>query len=181
MSKDQIDETSFIEENKERIELLGKRIIEAFGKVEQPVWENIALHECEECRGVRKDFVNVKWSKAGDELLEANYDKLPLFSPAAFQYFLPAYLLYTLKNFDDNFSEVCEFTLFALTPDKNWKEENGEISSYWIDKFAAFTVEQMACIYGVLELAGQNPIYQSQTTSIERAFDRLRVIKSASE
>lgn len=173
------DKISFVDENRKQIESLKKEIIEAFGKVGMPGWDNIALHECEECRGVQKSFINVKWQKAGDELLEANYDKIPLFSPAAFHYFLPAYLLYTLRNFDDEFSEVCEFTLYALTPGKSWRGESGEISSYWIEKFRPFTERQMNAVYSFLELARQNPIYENQITSIERSFDRLRVIKSA--
>lgn len=174
------DEISFLQENKEKIEYLKDEIVKAFGETEQPAKENIALHECEECRGVRKDFANVKWQDASDKLLENNYDKIPLFSPDAFIYFLPAYLLYTLTNFDDEFSEVCEFTLYAVTPDENWKDEDGNISSYWIDKFSSFTFAQMNSIYQFLVLAKQNPIYRyTDANSIEKAFDRLREIKSA--
>ncbi len=120
---------SFVEENREIIDHLKSEIVKAFAEVEQPPKDNIALHECEECRGVRSDFAKVKWRETSSELLERNYDKIPLFSPAAFNYFLPAYLLYTLNNFDDELSDVCDFTLYALTPDKSWKDENGNISS----------------------------------------------------
>ena len=151
-------------------------------EIEQPAKDNIALHQCEECRGVRKDFANVNWQEVSSELLENNYDKIPLFSPQAFNYFLPGYLLYTLNRFDYEYSEVCEFTLYAVTPDKVWKKENGEISSYWIEKLRLFTFAQMNCIYQFLELARQNPIYKyTDMTSIERAFNRLKEIKAASE
>jgi len=119
------DELSFSEVNKKQIESLKSSVIQAFGEVESPAKENIVEHECEECCGVRKDFTELKWQKASNELLENNYDKIPLFSPTAFNYFLPAYLLYTLRNFDDDFSDVCDFTLYALTPGKTWKDENG--------------------------------------------------------
>lgn len=175
------DEISFSEENKKQIETLKSKIKSAFSQTKQPAWDNIALHECEECLGVRKDFVNVNWQKASDELLEKNYDKLPLFSPDAFKYFLPAFLLYTLRNFDEDFSEVCEFTLYAITPGKSWKDDNGQISSYWVEKFSAFTEEQMNTIYEFLTLAEQNPIYTNDKTSIQRSFERLKAIKSASE
>ncbi len=176
------NENSFIKENKEKIEYLKNEITKAFSETEQPVKNNIALHECEECCGVRKDFACVKWQDASNKLLENNYDKIPLFSPEAFNYFLPAYLLYTLNNFYDEFSEVCEFTLYALTPDKSWKNENGDISSHWIEKFSLFTFAQMSSIYQFLALAKENPIYRyNDANSIERAFDRLREIKAASK
>ncbi len=176
------NKVSFIEENKEIIEHLKNEIIKAFSETERPAKDNIALHECEECRGVRKDFANIRWQEVSNKLLENNYDKIPLFSPTAFNYFLPAYLLYTLNDFDNEFSEVCEFTLYALTPDKNWKNENGDISSCWIEKFSSFTFVQMNSIYQFLALAKQNPIYRySDASSIEKAFDRLRQIKAASE
>lgn len=176
------NETSFIEENKKKIEHLKNEIIKAFSETEQPAKDNIALHECEECRSVRKEFANVKWQEASNKLLENNFGQIPLFSPQAFNYFLPAYLLYTLNNFDDKFSKVCEFTLYALTPNKTWKNENGDISSYWIEKFSLFTFAQMNCIYEFLTLAKQNPIYTyNDANSIERAFNRLREIKAAGE
>jgi len=175
------DEISFVEENKETIEHLKSEIIKAFAEAEQPAKDNIALHECEECRGVRKDFANVKWQEASNKLLEDNFGQISLFSPQAFNYFLPAYLLYTLNNFDDGFLGVCEYTLYALTPDKSWKNENGDVSSYWTEKFNLFTFAQMNCIYQFLALAKQNPAYKNDTKSIEKAFDRLKEIKTASE
>lgn len=173
-------EISFTEKNKEKVEYLKKEIFRNFSEVEQPDENKIALHECEECRGVRKDFADVKWQEASNQLLEKNYDKLPLFTPQAFNCFLPAFLIYTLNNFDDSFSEVCKFTLYALTPGKSWKDKNGKISNYYIQQFAPFTFTQMDVIYQFLVLAKENPMYMTDITTIERSFDRLKGIKSAS-
>ena len=175
-------EISFTEKNKEKVKYLKKEIFRYFSEVEQPDENKIALHECEECRGVRKDFADIKWQEARTELLEKNYDKLPLFTPQAFNYFLPAFLIYTLNNFDDSFSEVLRmlFTLYALTPGKSWKDKNGKISNYYIQQFALFTFTQMNVIYQFLVLAKENPMYMNDITSIERSFDRLKAIKSAS-
>ncbi len=177
-----MDEITFIKENTEKIEHLKSEIFKSFSEVMPPEKDDIAPHECEECKGVRKDFADIKWQKASNSLLEANYDKIPLFSPQAFNYFLSAYLLYTLNNFSDEHSEVCEFTLYAVIPDKDWKNSDGNVSDYWVEKFRPFTFAQMNCIYQFLELAGQNPIYRyNEISSIERAFDRLKEIKAAGE
>jgi hypothetical protein len=173
------DEISFSEVNKKEIESLRNTIIEAFCETQPPAKDDLVEHECEECRGVRKAFINIKWQNASDKLLEDNYDKIPLFTPLAFNYFLPAFLLYALGNADDEFSETSDFTLYALTPGKNWKDENGRISAYWIEKFRFFTDAQMNAVYRFLELAGRNPAYADQITSIERAFDRLKAIRAA--
>lgn len=175
------DEISFVEVNKEKIEHLKSEIIKAFAETEQPAKDNIALHECEECRSVREDFANVKWQEASNDLLEDNFGQISLFSSQAFNYFLPAYLLYTLNNFDDGSLGVCEFTLYAVTPDKNWKDKNGTISFYWIKQFSLFTSAQMNCVYQFLVLAKQNPIYSYDAKLIEKAFGRLKEIKAASE
>ena len=142
-----MNEQSFTEKNKKKIEHLKKEIIRTFSQTKQPDKNNIALHECEECRGLMKDFANVRWQNIKSELLEKSYDKLPLFSSQAFNYFLPSFLTYTLNNFDDEFSNVCEFTLYAVTPDKNWKDKDGKISDYWIEKFSSFTDQQMKVIF----------------------------------
>jgi hypothetical protein len=162
------EEISFVEENKELIEQLKSEVIKVFAEVEQPAKGNIVLCECEECRGVRKDFTNIKWQKASDKLLEGNYDKIPLLSPEAFNYFLPTYLLYTLNNFDGMFSDVCEYTLYAVTPNKNWKDENGSVTSFWKEKFSLFTSAQMNVIYHFLESARQNPIYSNDVSLSKR-------------
>lgn len=168
---------SFAEENREKIESLKNRIFGAFPDVEQPDRDHVALHECKECCNLTEDFANVKWQKASGELLERNYDKLPLFSPEAFNYFLPAFLIYTLNNFD-SCSEVGEFTIYALTPKKKWNQDG--MASYWIEKFNLFTDQQMEVIYDFLELAKQNPIYEYELKSAgKKIFDRLKAIKAA--
>ena len=73
----------------------------------------------------------------------------------------------SLDNFDDDFPEVGDFTRYALTPGKSWKDRDGRISSYWIDKFRAFSDQQMTVVYRFLELAEQNPVYANQAASIK--------------
>ncbi len=65
-----------------------------------------------ECFEVRKAFLNKDWKEITPKILQENYDKLPLFSPEAFHYFLPAYLIYLLENFV--FEDVCEFDFIYI-------------------------------------------------------------------
>ena len=162
-----------------QIENLKNEIFKAFASKKQPANNNIALHECDECRSVREDFANVKWREASDELLQRNYDKIPLFTFQAFNYFLPAFLIYSLSNFDSP-STVGKFTVYALTPDKKWNEDESS-ADYWIERFSLFTDEQMNVVYNFLELGKLNPIYEYEFNSIgKKTFDRLKTIKAAS-
>ena len=112
-----MSDVSFSEEKADEIDQLKNDIKEAFKDLDPPESTNIALHECEECAGVRQAFANLRWQELDEDFLKENFGVIPLFSPEAFRYYLPAYLLYTLENFDDKYSEICEFTLYAITPD----------------------------------------------------------------
>ena len=133
---------------KNHLEALKKRIRKAFDDVPYPKG-GIAPHECDECREVRETFSNRNWKTISAEVLEENHGIIPLFSPAAFQYFLPAYLMHSLDNFGENYDTVCEFTIYAIAP------ENKSIKmglAYWQERFANFTAEQLSCIYEFLDL-----------------------------
>ncbi len=82
------------------VEALKARVAAAFADVPPPPEGGLVSHPCEECAGVARSFAGLRWGEAGAEVLEENYDKLPLFTPAAFRHFLPAYLLYSLEHFE---------------------------------------------------------------------------------
>lgn len=163
---------------KNLIENLKSKIFESYAGTKQPAKDDIVSHNCEQCQEMRKDFAGIKWQEVNDELLERNYDKIPLFSPQAFVYYLPAFLVYTLNNFDSH-SVIGEFTIYALTPDKKWNQDE-ESLSYWTEKFSFFTDEKMNAVYDFLELSKQNPVYEYEFDSIsKKVFDRLKSIKAA--
>jgi len=94
---------------------LQAKISVAFADVPQPVDDNIVSHKCDECFSVRDAFKGRSWRSIPAGLIEANYDKLPLFTPAAFHHYLPAYLHRSLEteNVDD---DVLEYTIYGLDP-----------------------------------------------------------------
>lgn len=151
----------------ESLKELKKKVVEAFDNVTYP--EGFIIeHECKECLEVRKAFLNKDWKEITPKILQENYDKLPLFSPEAFHYFLPAYLIYSLENFV--FEDVCEFTLYTLTPDKDIKSR----PTWWQEKFKYFTLEQFNLIYEFLELAVEVEEFAYHKTNIERGKQRLK-------
>jgi hypothetical protein len=151
----------------EEVEDLSAKVAAAFADVPRPSPGGLVPCDCDECAGVAESFAGLDWREVGAEMLEENYDKLPLLSAAAFRHFLPAYLLYSLEHFE--FEGVCEYTLYHLTPDR----ETETSAPYYAERFAAFTPEQMDAVYGFLELARRDERFANQHTSIKRAARRL--------
>lgn len=125
--------------SKEKLNTLKQKIIEVFDDVPFPAL--IAPHECDECFELEETFNGKDWRTIEPEILEGNFANLSLFSSEAFHYFLPAYLVYSLNNFNDNL--VCEFTIYALTP------EEIQFVQY---KFKNFNRKQLEVIYAFLDL-----------------------------
>ena len=139
----------------------------AFADVPRPPAGEVVQCGCAECATLAKRFAGLGWREVGAELLEESYDQLPLFSPAAFRHFLPAYLLHSLEQFEN--AGVCEYTLYHLTPGK---ETEGS-AEYYAARFAPFTPEQMGAVYDFLNLAEREEAFAYHRTSIERGRKRL--------
>ncbi len=98
------------------IQNLRAKIIDAFSSTPHPGKRNITGHECEECYELRDTFSPLKWDAVPPEIIDDNFGQLSLFTPEAYRYFLPAYLLRCLDNFDPD-NRICEFVIYSLTPD----------------------------------------------------------------
>jgi hypothetical protein len=146
---------------------LKAKVAAAFGDVPRPAAGGLVSCGCPECAALAKSFAGADWREVGAQLLEQNYDQLPLFSPAAFRHYLPAYLLYSLEHFE--YAGVCQYTLYQLTPGK---ETEGSAAHY-AERFSDFTPAQMDAVHDFLALARRDESFAHHHTSIERAFARL--------
>jgi hypothetical protein len=144
------------------IEHLESKIGEGFSNLVPPDEQNIVEHDCPECRAVRRVFRNEDWRKLSTRKIEWAYDKLPLFTPSAFQYFLPVFLLYSLR---DPLSDVCQYTVYALAQQK--KDD-----AWWQQKIENFTPEQKSICHLFLRWIYPNPEFSYDSRTIERALER---------
>ncbi len=151
----------------ERRDSLKEKVSAAFADVPRPDKNNIALCPCPECTALTRTLAGVEWRAVTPEVLEATHEQLPLFSPRAFRYFLPAYLLHSLDHF--GYDGVCEFTVYALTPGK----ETESSAAYNRERFARFAPEQMDVVHDFLDLARQDESFAGYHTAIERGKKRL--------
>ncbi len=141
------------------IDLVKKR----FGALPYP-GNHVILHP---------EFVKERWETISDEKLERNFDELPILSDEGFQYFLPAYLLYSLKHFNDR-SQVFQFTVYTLSP----RNQAADMAEWQKHRFATFTAEQMDVIYKFLELVLADEDLYNYHKIVERGLPRLKNYRS---
>ena len=123
---------------------LRAKVIEAFSSTPHPGERNVTGHPCEECHELRDTYGPLTWDTVPSEIIDQNFGQLPLFTPEAYRYFLPAYLLRCL-DIDDPDNLVCEFVIYSLTPDdtddnqKQWiadrhnlldREQKGAVAAF---------------------------------------------------
>jgi hypothetical protein len=131
--------------SEKKLEELRQQILAVFPKVAPSSKESLTTHRCRECDGVRDDFGGVRWWSAGQDVIEKNVDTVPLLSAEAFHYYLPAYLLRSLKTFDRD-SPVLEYTIYSLSPTKTSADD-----PWYREKLNLFTPEQVSAVADFLE------------------------------
>jgi len=162
-----------MDETKHRIEALKGKIRSGFANTRHPGPDKLALHECDECQAVRDAFARVDWKTLDDEVIKANFDKLPLFSPEAFHFFLPAYILYSLTHL---YSEACAFMVYALTPkeQKRNEAERKAMLLWWQERLKPFSQKQMGIVYEFLDIVKDEEGFRHDREDIDLGKKKLR-------
>ena len=137
----------------EQREALKTKILQAFAGAECPPEDQIALHECEECAELRAAFAGIRWDAMEDALVEAHENSLPLLSPEAFAYFLPAFMLYAVDHLTWRDSPS-EYTVYAVGPDRPQNEDRAD---WYRERFKALTREQAEVVDEFLALVERDP------------------------
>jgi len=154
----------------DRIAELKRKIGEAFNGVPIPARDRIALHQCDSCAALRNAFAGKDWRSLDCGFLEQYFSKLPLLSPEALPYFLPAYLLCALAHFDpDNI--VAEFTVYHLTPSEPTDEDHAD---WWREKLRFFTAEQIAVVSEFMQLVREHEGFRIYLGDVGPKHDRYR-------
>jgi hypothetical protein len=95
-------------------ETLIQAIREAFAVTEPPTGP-VVTHSCSECDGVAAALQGRRWQELDELLLVRQPDMLPLLSPEALSYHLPAFLIAALRHRDRCVGDVI---LMELEPDR---------------------------------------------------------------
>lgn len=130
----------------ERISNLKSEIEKAFADTKYPGDNNLLYQE-----GYRDDsdilsfYGHTDWKKVPDKVLEYENAALCFFSPEAYQFYIPRFLIYVLENYDSE-EIVVDNTLYSLIP------ENDDLRDFVISKFSKLTYQQKFVIVSFLNL-----------------------------
>lgn len=126
--------------------------------------QNITSHLCEECEGLREDFEGKRWDEVSEAVVSKNYDKLPLFTPEAYFYFFPAFLIYSL-NEGAKENGVLEFFLYSLSPSV------ADAKVFWESRNSRFNDLQRAIICEFLRYVRNDAELYSYQAEVERGME----------
>lgn len=144
-----------------------EKLMRRFAEVPAPHSQQLTNDDGWEFQALQIAFSGENWRTIDPQVIRQNYDQLPFFSPEAFHYFIPAYLMYSVDEPEG--LPVCEYTIYALTPGK----ESDSTSRWYLKRLKLFSREQMSSIYEFLDLVRQNPEAYDFYTRIDRGRKRL--------
>jgi hypothetical protein len=124
----------------------------AFDGTQQP--KDITLHVAEaydnydyshDKRNYEKDYIG-RWQDVPKEHIEKCQSALSFVDKIGMRFYLPAYMVWCLRNFGNNSVCCCDHTLYSL--DNHAKDE--KLAEYHRERFSLFTPEQLrACAFFV--------------------------------
>ena len=126
---------------------LGERIADVFAAVPRPEPGELLHPESRDPVPVAPFREWGTWQEIPVEVLCRHYDALSFFSPAAFRFFLPAYMTATLQLFRTSNEYVSDATVFELIPH----------SDYARSRYALFTAAECAVVAEFLQLMVAEP------------------------
>ncbi len=124
---------------------LIEEINTAFAGLEPPADDKLLHPECMDDVDVLDFYGGLRREDMDDAKIVYNYAAFSSFSAAAFQYYLPVFMIWTLRNID-SVEYATESTLQALDPGT----EREMLHEFRKSKFALLTQPQVAVIQKVL-------------------------------
>jgi uncharacterized protein DUF6714 len=130
-------------------------IHEAFASTPRPLDGDLVPTdpgEDSECDEIAANFQGKTWREVSTETIQRHTDSLPLLTPSAFRYFLPAYMLASLGPASAGFHpvDVMNFVLFGLVP-----PESNEDPKYFMARARQFNLEERQAIASYLKLVAE--------------------------
>jgi hypothetical protein len=133
---------------------LVARIREAFpvGGVPEP--NDLVSHTCESCEDLRASFGGLTWTSVSGRVLDQTAERIALFSPRAFRYYLPAFMCHAVayperpgvgptRTLDFTVQSLCDE---ALPSDEWWSERMPQLTRAQRGAVRAFLEWVEACL-----------------------------------
>lgn len=127
------------------VDLAIAEIEAAFADRTSPADDALLHPECSDDGDIADFYGGPDWRSLGDETIVRNYAAASFFSAAAFRYYIPAFMVWSLKN-PDSVEYVVESTLRAFNPDDGGKS----LRAFQISKYADLTPPQRQAVAAYL-------------------------------
>ncbi len=130
--------------NDQRIDEVIAKIETAFAEVEHPGDDHLLHDECLDDSDIEDFYGGVGWRDVPSKMIDKNSASLCFFSPEAFQYYLPAYMIWVLQNYTTD-SITISTTISSLNA------EPGDLRRFVLSKLSLLTKPQRMAIIAFLE------------------------------
>ena len=137
---------------------LEESIQSAFADVQHPGKDRITKCTwagCPECAEISQTFGSKSAVSVEDAVL-AEHTALPLFTPEAFHYFIPAYMLYSIRHPN---SDVTFFTRQTLG--------EARVDAFYVNRWRLFTARQREAVISFLQFLRSHEIEGDDQTKRE--------------
>jgi hypothetical protein len=134
-----------------------------FSDTSYPGDKNIVEHESLEGDEVLNVFSGKHWKQLTADTIDYHHDILPIISPEAFRFYLPAYLIFTLDNFSSD-SNAVDHTVFGLCPPR----PQNPLFEHFVSRMNVLTLEQKRAVKSFLELV--KPEYKKEVSHALKVY-----------
>ena len=148
------------------------KVREAFDASPYPGNENLVVDQSghdPEGMAIASAFRGKGWEDVSVEMLRSHADALPLFTPAAFRYYLPAYMIGAIDHYYD-LDVALDGVLFNLTPPK---ERSGWEWDFFWARAQQFEESEREAIRSFLELMDRYEHADWASEGMEQPGDRV--------
>ena len=122
----------------------------AFADNPYPADKGLLHPQCMDDEDIRDFYGRTTWLNIPGEVIDRNNASLCFFSPEAYRFYLPAYLIWALRNFDSSDSFTVDSTIYSLTPGE------GDLRRFSLSKFALLDVDQRRAVLDFLKYLAEH-------------------------
>jgi hypothetical protein len=124
----------------------------AFAGLRPPGDERLLHPQCMDDGDIVDFYHAPDWRHLNDDAIVSNYAAPSFFSAEAFQYYMPAFMIWSL-NHDDTIEYAAESTLRAFDPTAG----DAELQAFQVSKYALFTDPQRKAVIRFLQAFSAHP------------------------
>lgn len=145
-------------------ERLISEIKKSFSGTSRPEINNIVRHDCRECDSLRNDFADFAWNNIPPDIIDRNFDNLPLLTGDAYYHYVPAYIIRAIE-LDDPYSTLTEFLVYSFY----FQGKPTKIEDF-IYKKSLFTKRQISAVKSFLKYLLSDSRYRHHHEDVNLAL-----------